>query len=69
MARTVGKEDEEQLYVKAVQQGVQGSWTRWQRIMRRDMSWNTMLASSPRLISFAIGSTYKTLASPANLKR
>ena len=65
----VGKEEDDQLYVKAVQQSIQGSWTKWQNIVRRDMSWNTILSKSPRLITFALGATYNTVVSPVNMKR
>ena len=57
------------LYIKAVQQKVQGKWTQWQKFMRRDMRWHSLLATSPRLVSFALGATFDTVASPANLKR
>ena len=33
------------------------------------MSWNSMLRSSPRLVSFGLGVTFNTVASSSNLKR
>ena len=69
VGQVVAKEEDERLYIKAIQQGVQGKWTQWQKFMRRDMSWHTLLATSPRLVSFALGATFDTVASPANLKR
>ena len=54
VTQLVGKEEDEKHFIKAVQQGVQGSWTKWQKIIRRDMSWNSMLTKSPRLINFAL---------------
>ena len=65
----IGKAEDERLFVKAVQQGIQGQWTRWQNVMKRDLSWNVILKSSPRLISFGLGVTFDTLGSPKNLKR
>ena len=38
VADTVGKAEDEKLFIKAVQQGLQGQWTKWQKIMKRDMS-------------------------------
>ena len=59
-----------QLFIKAVQQKIQGSWTRWQKFMQREMSWNSLLSTSPaKLVSFALGATNETIASPANFKR
>ena len=55
------------LHAKAVQQGLQGQWTRWTNIVQRDLSWSKVLHSSPSLLSFAFGVTYETIASPKNL--
>ena len=65
----IGKAEDERMFVRAVQQGIQGQWTRWQNVMKRDLSWNVILKSSPRLISFGLGVTFDTLGSPKNLKR
>lgn len=69
VSQMVEIEEDERMFTKAVQQSVQGKWTRWQKAIQRDMTWNTLLASSPRLISFTLGATYDTIASPANLYR
>ena len=55
------------LHAKAVQQGLQGQWTRWTNIIQRDLSWSKLLHSSPSLLSFSFGVTYNTIASPKNL--
>jgi hypothetical protein len=65
----VKKEEEERLYIAAIQQGIQGAWTRWKDFIQRDLRWKNILAGPPALTSFCIGATYGTLASPANLKR
>ena len=65
----VKKEEDEQLYIKSIQQGIQSSWTQWKDYIQRDLRWKNLLAGPPALTSFCIGATYGTLASPANLKR
>jgi hypothetical protein len=65
----IGKQENQKLYAKAVQQSLQGKWTRWESIVSRDMSFNSMLRSSPKLVSFTLGVTFDTVGSPANLKR
>jgi ubiquitin carboxyl-terminal hydrolase 22/27/51 len=65
----IGDIDDQNRFSKAVQQALQGRWTRWERIVQRDMSFHRLLKSSPQLLSFTIGVTYDTVASPANLKR
>ena len=65
----VGNIEDSKLLSKAVQQALQGRWTKWENVLQRDMSFNNLFRSSPRLISFTLGSTYNTVASPANLKR
>ena len=65
----IGHMEDSKLLSKAVQQALQGRWTKWENILQRDMSFNSLFRSSPRLISFTLGCTYNTVASPANLKR
>ena len=38
-------------------------------MLKCDMSWNSTLRSSSRLVSFLLGVTYNTVASPENRKR
>ena len=51
------------LYAKAVQQGLQGQWTRWTNTIQRDLSWSKLLHLSPSLLSFSFGVTYNTIVS------
>ena len=69
MTTEIGKQENQKLYAKAVQQSLQGKWTRWESIVSRDMSFNSMLRASPKLVSFTLGVTFDTAGSPANLKR
>ena len=69
MTTEIGNQENQKLYAKAVQQSLQGKWTRWESIVSRDMSFNSLLRSSPKLVSFTLGVTFDTAGSPANLKR
>ena len=69
VSRMVCKEHDEQYFIKAVQMGVQGRWSAWENAKQRNISWKNMMDISPRLLQFLIGSTYDTIASPANLTR
>ena len=60
------KQDDEEAFAKAVQMSLQGQWTKWQNYIANDLSWKTIWAMPPNLLSFCIGSTYNTLASPSN---
>ena len=48
---------------------VQGHWTRWENYVKHDLSWKSLLAMPPNLLSFCLNSTYDVLPSPSNLKR
>ena len=65
----VKKEEDERLYTAAIQQGIQGQWTRWKGFIQRDLRWKNVMAGPPALTGFCLGATYGTLATPANLKR
>ena len=65
----IEKDEEERLFATAVQLKVQGQWTKWQDFVTKDLSWKFIWATPPELISFCIGATYDTLASPNNLVR
>ena len=62
-------QENEKLMTTAVQQSLQGQWTRWKDVIQRDFSWKSLLSMRPNLVRFAIGATYDTLSSPTNLKR
>ena len=44
-------------------------WSKWQGYIKRDISWQTLLKSTPLLVSFCLGATYNTLTSPQNQAR
>ena len=62
----IRKAESESLYTKAVQQSAQGQWSKWRGYIKRDLSWHTLLKSTRRLVSFCLGATYNTQASPQN---
>ena len=59
---------EDENMCKALQLQVQGQWTRWENYVKNDLSWNSILATPPNLLSFCLSSTYDVLPSPSNLK-
>ena len=69
MSKAIGLTENNILFTKAAQQSLQGQWTRWERIVQRDMSFHRLLRTSPKLLSFTLGVTFGTIASPTNLKR
>ena len=69
MCFTIGHIEDGKLLSKAVQPSLQCRWTRWENILQRDLSFNKIFKTSPRLLFFVLGSTYDTLASPSNKKR
>ena len=66
MVRT---EDEEQHTVKAINQALQGSWTKWKSFIQRDISWKCAFTSPNPFNKFLVGSTYNTLPTKINLER
>ena len=62
----IRKAESESLYTKAVQQSVQRQWSKWQDYIKRDMKWHNLLKSTPLLVSFCLGATHNTMASPQN---
>ena len=54
---------------KALQLQVQGQWTRWENYIKNDLSWKSVLAMPPNLLSFCLASTYNVLPTHSNLKR
>ncbi|XP_057310634.1 uncharacterized protein LOC130648598 [Hydractinia symbiolongicarpus] len=53
---------------RALQLQVQGSWTRWDNYIKNDLSWKSLLAMPPNLLSFCLSSTYDVLPFPSNLR-
>ena len=69
VASKVREELEEEHLNKAVALSVQGRWTNWKDYHQRVYTWKSLFYSDMRLTRFCLGSTFDTLASPANLKR
>ena len=61
--------DETYFISKAVQLQVQGQWTGWLNYIQQDLSWASLSAFPPNLLSFCLAATYDTLPSPSNLAR
>ncbi len=56
-------------FVKAVQQPVQGQWTRWEDVEARQIRWREITAARPLSLAFLVRSSYDVLPSGANLRR
>ena len=69
IAGIVNEKEEEAFKAKAVQLHLQGYWTQWCDFVRNDLSWRSLLAMPPQLVSFCLGATFNTLPCPSNLKR
>lgn len=69
ISKAISADHDDEMFARAVQQGVQGRWTTWENVKRRDLKWRTLYDLSPKLLQFIIGATYDTLASPKNLER
>ena len=67
--KQIDKQENQKLVAKAVQQSLPGRWTRWEGLFQRDVSFNSLLRSSPQLVSFTLGVTFFIVGFPANLKR
>ena len=61
--------EDEQWYVAAVQQALQGQWTNWADYTQRELGWRTLMTTKPSLVRFVVGATFNTLNSPSNLRR
>ncbi|XP_072176459.1 uncharacterized protein [Diadema setosum] len=69
VGKIVAVEHDDEYFVRAVQMGVQGRWTSWENVKRRDLKWKTLFDMSPKLLQFVIGTTYDTVSTPKNLQR
>ncbi len=63
----VTKMEEERYRIKAVSQCRQGSWTTWERVVNRNITWSDLWKIPQARLSFLIQSTYDTLPCPRNL--
>ncbi|KAL7829113.1 hypothetical protein SRHO_G00327470 [Serrasalmus rhombeus] len=62
----VRSREEEKRVARAVQQGSQGAWTKWD-LPRRKVTRRDLWRLEPYRISFLLGSVYDTLPSPVHL--
>ncbi|XP_078666098.1 uncharacterized protein LOC144908400 [Branchiostoma floridae x Branchiostoma belcheri] len=67
--KEVRQQEEEVRRSRAVSQGVQGAWTRWEGVRERKVMWNELMYSEPSKIRFLLKSVYDLLPTAANLKR
>ncbi|KAI8493296.1 hypothetical protein Bbelb_293000 [Branchiostoma belcheri] len=67
--KEVRQQEEEVRRSRAVSQGVQGAWTRWEGVRERKVMWNELMYSEPLKIRFLLKSVYDLLPTAANLKR
>jgi hypothetical protein len=65
----VTRMEEDRNKIKAVSQGRQGSWTTWEGVVNRNISWSDMWKIPQARLSFLIPSTYNTLPCPWNLQQ
>ena len=67
---TIIEEHDKEVLNEKINQSAEGfrslqlSWTQWCDYIKNDFSWKTIWATPPKLLRFAIGSTYNTLPSP-----
>ena len=60
--------EEEQSKANAVTQAKQCAWTKWNDIEPIKLSWKSLIAKEPLVISFLLHSTYDLLPNATNLK-
>ncbi|KAL0172855.1 hypothetical protein M9458_033166, partial [Cirrhinus mrigala] len=65
--REVRKAEEEARHVKAVAMKKQGSWTRWDGVQERALTWQDIWSMEGRRIKFLMCSVYNVLPTPSNL--
>ena len=61
--------EEEKRLATAVSQSQQGSWTKWEAVEPRKLTWSVLWRMEPIRISFLIRSTYDLLPTPVNLSK
>ena len=65
--REVRKAEEENRHVKAVAMNKQGSWTRWESVRERALTWQDIWKMEGHRIKFLLCSVYDVLPTPSNL--
>ena len=68
MQKEVRAAEEEAMQAKAVEMGIQGTWTKWV-LPDRKLTWNDLWKFEPLRIEFLLRSVYDLLPSPANFCR
>ncbi len=63
----VTRMEEERYRIKAVSQCRQGSWTTWEGVVNRNITWSDLWKIPQARLSFLIRATYDTLPCPRNL--
>ena len=69
VSNKIGKQVNQNLVAKAMQQSLQGRWNRWEGVFQRGVNFNSLLRSSPQLVSFTLGVKFDIVGLPANLRR
>ncbi|KAL0968221.1 hypothetical protein UPYG_G00263980 [Umbra pygmaea] len=59
--------EQERFHVKAISQGTQGAWTRWEATINRRITWADIWRTPQSRLSFLLRATYDTLPCPRNL--
>ncbi|KAL7884727.1 hypothetical protein AOLI_G00074970 [Acnodon oligacanthus] len=55
--------------IKAVSQGKQGAWTRWEDTINREVTWADIWRTPQSWLSFLVRTTYDILPCPQNLSQ
>nr|XP_061819532.1 uncharacterized protein LOC133608354 [Nerophis lumbriciformis] len=58
---------QDQYWIKAVSQGKQGAWTRWEDTIQRVITWADIWRTPQSRLSFLVRAAYDTLPCPRNL--
>ena len=68
VADKIRANQEEACQTKAAGLVQQGTWTRWETIEAKSLSWSKLWSMDPLMVKFLIQSTYNALPCPTNLK-
>lgn len=63
----VTRVEQERFHIKAISQGSQGAWTRWEAKVQRRISWADIWRTPQSRLSFLTRAVYDTLPCPRNL--
>ena len=66
---TICAQDEHEQLIKVMDFAMQGAWTKWDKVVSLDFSWNNLIYHlPPKLLSFALNATQMTLPTPDRLR-